>query len=717
MAPNLATCSECGTGVPPDARTLGLCPRCLMRSALVGSDGGRLAPRVTDAPNASSLGDALPGLDVLDLIGRGGMGLVYRARQRSLDRVVAVKLFPRDAYADDPTFAERFANEARILASLSHPNIVAAYEFGETDRYCHLVMELVQGESLRQRMERSPVPFAQAIDLARQVCDALAYAHSRGVVHRDIKPENVLLEHAADGRPRARVADFGLAKLVRRRPTDFSLTSPNRMMGTPDYMAPEQRSRPADVDARADVYALGVVLYEMLAGQLPLGRFAPPSVDPDVNRLVLRCLETRPEDRFATIPDLRLALDAVGHRPPPDRRRALGAAALAALAIAGVAGWSFWPRSEAPPDQASRPPRHIAAAASQPTPTDPAPAPTARGQEFRAGPGALVQPGIPPDQWRPRRPQFGPPYGPPDFPTGPAAMLERMIADHTADRVVRVLVDNLPGDVRTFVVDRLRDLAGASSSSSSGGGTSLTVLLAPVRDVEAFSKKIDFGKVVKVDPITRTIEVVIDDPGKLPAPLPPAVKTPADPNFYPQNLADLSAWDKRRRQEALDRLARAEPAQLKPEITAALTRLAGDPDAAVRKSALAALATWLGADAVPTLATALKDDDLWVRRAALDALGSIKTPRAAQAIASAMAADRHHAAAALKRIGPPAEDAALALLTHDDAWVQLEAAKTLGEIGSAKSLPALAKAQTSTDGLVRMAADQAAQAIRTRAAQ
>src|SRR4051812_19858899 len=265
MVLNLAKCSECGSGVPTDARLLGLCPRCLMRSALVAGSGAfRGGLGTFDPPDASDLGSFLLGLEVIELIGRGGMGFVYKARQRSLDRPVAVKLFPREAY-QDPSFAERFANEARILANLSHPNIVAAYEFGESTRYCHLVMELIPGQSLRQRIERGALPQTDAIDIARQVCDALEYAHGRGVIHRDIKPENILLEDrggsgagggSASGPVRVRVADFGLAKLVQRRPTDFSMTAPNRLMGTPDYMAPEQRQRPNEVDARADVYAL-----------------------------------------------------------------------------------------------------------------------------------------------------------------------------------------------------------------------------------------------------------------------------------------------------------------------------------------------------------------------------------------------------------------------------------------------------------------------------
>src|SRR4051812_45452728 len=301
MVLNVAKCSTCGVDVPPDARTLGLCPRCLMRSAI--GPGGRGGSKSMEPPEPDELREFLPGLQVLELIGRGGMGFVYKARQRSLDRLVAVKIFPREA-VEDSSFTERFANEARILASLNHPNIVCAYEFGESEQYCHLVMELVPGRSLRDRLEEGPLPLDETLTVAGQVMAALEFAHARGVIHRDIKPENILL----DGSGRARVADFGLAKLVQRRASDFTMTAPNRLMGTPDYMAPEQRQRPGEVDARADVYALGVVLYEMLTGQLPLGRFAPPTANPVLNRVILKCLEPSPENRYGSVAEVRRAL-------------------------------------------------------------------------------------------------------------------------------------------------------------------------------------------------------------------------------------------------------------------------------------------------------------------------------------------------------------------------------------------------------------------------
>src|SRR5688572_1569106 len=170
MVAATSTCSSCGGTLPPDAGLMGLCPRCLLRSALgAGTD---VHNRVAgfEAPDPSEIRCALPNLDLLELLGQGGMGAVYRARQRSLDRHVAVKLFPRELF-DDPTFDQRFQNEARILASLSHSNVIAAHEFGETERFCYLVMELVEGTSLRHRMQQAGrIPLNETVWIVRQVC-------------------------------------------------------------------------------------------------------------------------------------------------------------------------------------------------------------------------------------------------------------------------------------------------------------------------------------------------------------------------------------------------------------------------------------------------------------------------------------------------------------------------------------------------------------------
>ncbi len=232
------------------------------------------------------------------------MGVVYRVRQVSLDRVVALKLLP-PSISDDPAFADRFMREAKTMARLDHPNIVRVHEFGETEGRYYLVMEYVDGSNLRQVMEGGGLVPKEALAIVPQVCDALQYAHDRGVVHRDIKPENVLIDRTG----RVKITDFGLAKLVQHDPRDKTLTAVGQVMGTPQYMAPEQYKSPQDVDHRADIYSLGVVFYEMLTGDVPMGRFDPPSekveVDVRLDEVVLRTLEKERERRYQRV-------DAVG---------------------------------------------------------------------------------------------------------------------------------------------------------------------------------------------------------------------------------------------------------------------------------------------------------------------------------------------------------------------------------------------------------------------
>jgi predicted Ser/Thr protein kinase len=252
------------------------------------------APRAP-APAISELAAHFPELEIRELVAQGGMGCVYRARQKSLERDVALKILT--VGTDDPSFAGRFEREARTLAGLSHPGIVSVFEFGQRGPWAFLVMEFVEGASLRQMMRAKTVGPRESLSIVTQICDALQFAHDKGVVHRDIKPENVLVTR--DGR--VKVLDFGLAKLVRGPPMT-NLTQAHQVMGTPHYMAPEQWERPASVDHRADIYALGVVFYELLTGELPMGRFAPPShkvaIDVRLDEVVLRSLEREPDRRF-----------------------------------------------------------------------------------------------------------------------------------------------------------------------------------------------------------------------------------------------------------------------------------------------------------------------------------------------------------------------------------------------------------------------------------
>src|SRR5262249_48487401 len=190
-------------------------------------------------------------------------------------------------------------------------NIVGVHDYGESGGLYYFIMEYVDGLNLRQLMQGKPVAPDIALQIVPQICDALQYAHEGELVHRDIKPENILV----DRRGRVKIADFALAKLVRTGPAAFTLTGTHQIMGTPHYMAPEQIEKPSGVDHRADIYSLGVVFYEMLTGELPLGRFASPSqragVDQRLDEIVLRALEREPNRRFQSITEIKTAVAAI----------------------------------------------------------------------------------------------------------------------------------------------------------------------------------------------------------------------------------------------------------------------------------------------------------------------------------------------------------------------------------------------------------------------
>jgi serine/threonine protein kinase len=275
------------------------------------------------------LAPLFPQLEGIELIGQGGMGAVYKALQPKLDRWVAIKILSRDA-AQTAGFADRFGREARALAQLSHPNIVAVYDFGETDGLYFFVMEYVDGTDLRRLVASRALSPEAALAIVPQVCDALQFAHAEGIVHRDIKPENILV----DKKGRVKIADFGLAKLLKPGAELSHLTATHQVMGTPRYMAPEQIERPQLVDHRADIYALGVVLYEMLTGELPLGRFAPPSakvqVDVRLDEVVFRALEKEPERRYQHASEVKSDVERITRPPMNSPDRPAGAAASAA---------------------------------------------------------------------------------------------------------------------------------------------------------------------------------------------------------------------------------------------------------------------------------------------------------------------------------------------------------------------------------------------------
>lgn len=334
-------------------------------------------PGQSGSPETSPevLAELLPGFDSFEFVGQGGMGAVYRARQVSLDRVVAVKLLAAPEAGKLADFAARFETEARAMARLAHPNVVAVHDFGTGGGQPNLVMEFVEGEDLATRLARSgPLPPEEARRIALAVAGALAYAHGEGVIHRDLKPSNILL--GRDGR--VRLADFGLAKIEERgrRP---SLTLSNTSMGSLDYAAPEVIERPATADARADLYSLGVVLYEMLTGAVPRGLFKMPSekvpgLDPRFDTLVCRAMEEDRGERFPGAPEFRDALSAIGPAEPVPavERGSFRLALPVSLLALGIAAWAAWNgfNRVRPPDEPSvvgpAPPE-----AANPVPPDP----------------------------------------------------------------------------------------------------------------------------------------------------------------------------------------------------------------------------------------------------------------------------------------------------------------------------------------------------------
>ncbi len=299
---NAAICPACKNPIESGKD----CPVCLLQLGL--GKGGLSSPdsrHQAPMPTIDELAPWFPQLEFTRMIGRGGMGAIYQARQTSLGRDVAVKLIARE-YSDDPQFVERFEREARALALLSHPNIVTVYDFGRTaDGQAYLIMELVNGVNLREAISARRVGPHEAIDLIEKMARALDYAHAKGVVHRDIKPENVLLGDDDT----LKIADFGIAKVINDPKKYFTLTATRQVLGSPHYLAPEQIESPDQVDHRIDLYALGVIFYELLTGQLPLGVFEPPStaapeVDKRIDPVVLKLLHRNPTYRYQSAREL-----------------------------------------------------------------------------------------------------------------------------------------------------------------------------------------------------------------------------------------------------------------------------------------------------------------------------------------------------------------------------------------------------------------------------
>ena len=305
----------------------------------------------------------LPDYEVQSLVGRGGMGAVYRGVQRSLDRAVAIKVLPPEVADRDPQFAARFKQEAKAMAKLSHPNIVPVHDFGQTpDGLLYFVLDFVDGTDLHQiiRSEGHLSPKIAAAIIS-QVCDALEFAHEHGIVHRDIKPSNVMV----DKRGQVKVADFGLAKsLEAKEILTTAATMTGTIMGTPAYMAPEQ-AQGKKVDHRADIYSLGAMFYEMLTGAVPHGVFEPPShqrieVDVRLDKVVLKALAKDPDRRYQRVSQVKSDVtQATEPRAPRAWNVAIWLSAIALVLLAGAGGWQLWkhrqPERKADFDPAAKP--------------------------------------------------------------------------------------------------------------------------------------------------------------------------------------------------------------------------------------------------------------------------------------------------------------------------------------------------------------------------
>lgn len=326
---HIIECPFCGaeskTGISQAERYT--CPKCGktinlvdIKTARYGQDqqgsNDKTNPPLTPKPPANETESLLsPGVklgqyEIRELIGRGGMGTVYKAHQPLLERFVAIKTLPTNL-ANDPEFVKRFNREAKALAGLSHPNIITIYDIGRENKYFYFIMEFVEGVTIRDLLEDRKLKPEETLKIIPQLCEALEYAHAEGVVHRDIKPENILI----DKKGRVKITDFGLARIIKGDIPFEPITKTREIMGTYDYMAPEQREDSKNVDHRADIYSLGVVFYEMLTGELPIGKFALPSqkvqIDVRLDDVVLKALEKEPARRYQRASELGEAVTEV----------------------------------------------------------------------------------------------------------------------------------------------------------------------------------------------------------------------------------------------------------------------------------------------------------------------------------------------------------------------------------------------------------------------
>lgn len=299
-------------------------------------------------PEVAELQAMLPQYEIRALLGRGGMGAVYRGVQRSLDREVAIKILPPELAEQDVQFPERFKSEGKAMARLSHPGIVAVFEAGETaEGLLYFVMEYVEGTDVQAMLAaRGALPLAEVLRIVSGVCEALAFAHASGLVHRDIKPANIIVDTSGA----VKVADFGLARIAAAE--DLGLTGDSMALGTAEFAAPESFLAGVKIDGRADLYAVGVTLYEMLTGKVPRGRFAGPSVlvpglDRRIDAIVDRAMQADRERRYATAEQMRADLEQLSKGGPGGHARRLRLAAVGATLLV-VLGAGIYSAGRAP---------------------------------------------------------------------------------------------------------------------------------------------------------------------------------------------------------------------------------------------------------------------------------------------------------------------------------------------------------------------------------
>lgn len=334
-------CPQCQESVSfVSHQTEKACPSC---GFLVNVTQMDTMERITGPPLETDYsGQRLGPYQLKSVLGHGGMGTVYLARHEETQERVAIKVL-NELFARNATFVKRFQRESEILRRLDHPHIVRFREAGVSDERFYYAMDYIDGLPLNRHIRNHRVSLPQKFAMASQVCRALSYAHSQGVIHRDIKPSNILVTPTHE----VRLVDFGIAHHALIEGDATQLTTTNAVLGTYNYMSPEQRLSAARVDERSDIYAFGVVLYELFVGRLPMGAFSRPTethreLSRRFDRLITRCLAPNPADRFPTMTATLAELRAVSSTPSATTRRSVLAAALVIALLGGGTATAVW---------------------------------------------------------------------------------------------------------------------------------------------------------------------------------------------------------------------------------------------------------------------------------------------------------------------------------------------------------------------------------------